>query len=372
MGLWSNTNHPSELEKDLHGSTLQVYWYILRQPKKNFSYTEIQNVMGFSSKSSAIYQLEKLCDLQILQKTLNGYQLISKPKPHLLRSYFFFRHLLIPKSLVYSLLLTFTHLIILVLLINEFDIIILLLASIPNFLAIILFVIEATLVWKIRPKPPDIDKESDHDIQNDTIKKSVIKPEILGSENSELSKSNKSVEKKFRDNLLIFRTSLSRLLSKYSIFFAGLIIIFLLLSSAILIGFLIGFPSQNYAVHIEDKNEITFNEPIPITLQKTGYTIHKTSFYALGEFRNATGGKFLFQFNFNNNVEVVESFSKYELPSHLPSLGKGLAYNGSLYWAFEKGGNQTHPQRLFCFSKDMTYIQNFSLDIPLIVDSMNL
>lgn len=89
INLKQSPTKNSEALTNLHGSTLQVYWYLLTNPKGYYSYLEIQQAMGFSSKSSAIYQLEKLCDLEILKKSPKGYKIISKPKPRVLQPFFF-------------------------------------------------------------------------------------------------------------------------------------------------------------------------------------------------------------------------------------------------------------------------------------------
>jgi hypothetical protein len=364
MDLSSHSSQTSEQQLDLHGSTLQVYWYILTQPKKTFSYSEIQEVMGFSSKSSAIYQLEKLCELQILLKTRNGYIIVSRPKPRALQSYFFIKFILIPKPLTYGIMLSIINFSIFLLFNNGVDILPILLASIPNFGAIILFFSEAVLVWKNRPKPP----------HSNSILKSNGRKIKKTNKNHRLT--NKKTDGKSRitrntkqNQFLTHRIPLSKNKIRFLI---SIVIILFLACQIVLIGALLGFWKGSYTAQIHKNIEITFPEPLPIQLKRTGYTFQTRSLYALGEFRNGTSGIFLFQFEFNNDLNTLKAFNKHKFPSHIPSIGIGLTFNGNSFWAMEEWEDQTKSQRLFCFTKDMSSIQNYSLNIPSIVHSMNL
>ncbi len=136
--------------EDLHGSTLQTYWFILRFSEKTITYTDVQEYMGFSSKSSAIYQLTKLCEIGILIKTSNGYEIVSKPKPRALQPFLLIKNYLIPKSFLYGIILLVFHLLLLVFFL-KLDEPLVLVASLPNLIAIILFFLEAVVIWQGRP-----------------------------------------------------------------------------------------------------------------------------------------------------------------------------------------------------------------------------
>ncbi|MFX0087850.1 MAG: hypothetical protein ACFFAU_19515 [Candidatus Hodarchaeota archaeon] len=364
IDLSSNASQTSEQQLDLHGSTLQVYWYILTNPKKAFSYSEIQKVMGFSSKSSAIYQLDKLCELQILRKTGNGYAIVSRPKPRALKPFFLVKFLIIPKAFIYGLILLLINLSVFLLFYNGPDILPFFLASIPNLVATSLFFSEAVLIWKNRPKPPFSNnlKSNIEKIRNRVdLQKNVGLFKQAQTKRTVKARKKHSIKRK----MPLLKSTIRFMM------FLGIIV--LLVGQIVLIGVLLGFDNRNYIAQIEKKTEVTFLEPIPIQIEKTGFFFHKNSFYALCNFKNTTvSGEFLFQINLNENLNAIKDLKSYKIPFGVPNLGRGLTWNGSLFWTIEKWGNQTNPQKLYSFSKDMTFFQNISLPIPSELNSMNL
>ncbi|MFW9780634.1 MAG: hypothetical protein ACFFE8_17460, partial [Candidatus Heimdallarchaeota archaeon] len=364
LDLSSRSSQTSEQQLDLHGSTLQVYWYILTQRKTAFSYQDIQEVMGFSSKSSAIYQLEKLCELEVLRKTGKGYVIVSKPKPRALQSYFFIKFILVPKAFIYGILLSIINISIFLLFPNGLDLFPILLASIPNIGAIILFFSEAVLVWKNRPKPPHTNSR----LQSLSIKTKQVKPRPrLTNENQE---KNLKITRNTRQNrFFLGRISFSK--AKIRIVLATLIVLFLI-GQTVLFGALIGFWEGKYTAQITKNTQIVFPDPLPVQLRPTGYDLQASSLYALGLFTNGTTGRSLFHFEFNSDLTTLKAFNSYKFPSNIPAMGIGLAFNDSLYWALAEVEDETKSQQLYYFTKDMSSIKNYSLKIPAIVYTMNL
>ncbi|MFW9856961.1 MAG: hypothetical protein ACFFFG_18065 [Candidatus Thorarchaeota archaeon] len=360
----SYSGQTSDQQLDLHGSTLQVYWYILTQRKAAFFYQDIQKVMGFSSKSSAIYQLEKLCELEVLQKTGNGYVIVSRPKPRALQSYFFINFILIPKAFIYGVMLSIINFSVFLLSLNGLDFLTILLASIPNMGAIMLFFSEAILVWKNRPKPPHT--------------KSIL--QSLSMNFKKRNNSSRSAKKnQVKKSSMTKTTTFTRFLSQRipisrttKRFLLAMVIILFLTGQIVLIGTLTGFFEGRFTARITTNTQIEFPDPLPIQLRPTGYDIQGSSLYALGHFTNGTTGRFLFHFEFNSDLTTLEAFYSYKFPSHLPIMGIGLAFYNASYWALAEVENQTMPQPLYCFTKDMSSIQNYSLGVPPIVHNMNL
>jgi predicted DNA-binding transcriptional regulator len=91
------------LESELKGKTLLVYWYLLRQPTHTVGVREIQRALGFSSPSVAVYHLDKLGSLGVVEKTATGeYVCAGEVKTGLLRFFTRLGHFLIPRYLFYS------------------------------------------------------------------------------------------------------------------------------------------------------------------------------------------------------------------------------------------------------------------------------
>ena len=56
-----------DLKSKLKGTTLRVYWHLLRS-KKSTTLRGLQRDLGFSSPSVASYHLEKLIDMGLVEK----------------------------------------------------------------------------------------------------------------------------------------------------------------------------------------------------------------------------------------------------------------------------------------------------------------
>jgi len=91
------------LESELKGKTLLVYWHLLKSPGSKVGVREVQRKLGFSSPSVAVYHLDKLMSLGLVEKTITGeYVLISEVKTGLLRFFTRLGSFLVPRYLFYS------------------------------------------------------------------------------------------------------------------------------------------------------------------------------------------------------------------------------------------------------------------------------
>ncbi|UCF58260.1 MAG: hypothetical protein JSV15_04005, partial [Candidatus Bathyarchaeota archaeon] len=61
----------------LKGNTLRVYWHLLRSSSRVVRVRETQRSLGFSSPALALYHLEKLVELGLVQKVRDEYHLVK-------------------------------------------------------------------------------------------------------------------------------------------------------------------------------------------------------------------------------------------------------------------------------------------------------
>ena len=95
------------LESELKGKTLLVYWYLLQEPTHMVGIREVQRALGFSSPSIAVYHLEKLHDLGLVDKKGTGeYVLEEEVKVGILRLFAHMGRFIVPRYFFYSLLFT--------------------------------------------------------------------------------------------------------------------------------------------------------------------------------------------------------------------------------------------------------------------------
>jgi len=93
----------TQIETQLKGKTLLVYWHMLKTPTAKTGVREIQRALGFSSPSVAAHHLEKLISLGLADKTGTGeYFLTQEVKVGLLRFFTRLGRFLVPRYLFYS------------------------------------------------------------------------------------------------------------------------------------------------------------------------------------------------------------------------------------------------------------------------------
>ena len=91
-----------DVRSKLKGTTLRVYWHLLRKGKIT-SIRRLQRDLGFSSPSVASYHLEKLMDMDLVKKNVMGdYELKKTVSLEVLDSFVRISHLMIPRYLFYS------------------------------------------------------------------------------------------------------------------------------------------------------------------------------------------------------------------------------------------------------------------------------
>ena len=93
-------------EAEIHGTTLRVYWYLLKTGKP-IGVRETQRALSMSSPSTALYHFEKLRELGIAEKDeLGQYFLKEEVRVGTLKMFLKIGHLILPRYLFYAIFLT--------------------------------------------------------------------------------------------------------------------------------------------------------------------------------------------------------------------------------------------------------------------------
>jgi len=131
-----------QIESELKGKTLQIYWYMLRSPGSHVGVREIQRSLRLSSPSVAAHHLDKLVSLGLVDKSRIGeYFITQEVKVGMLRFFTRLGRFLIPRYLFYSVWFT-TMLMVYVTLYWRFQD-----GSIHNIVAIIFGVSASLVLW---------------------------------------------------------------------------------------------------------------------------------------------------------------------------------------------------------------------------------
>jgi hypothetical protein len=97
----------AEIETQLKGKTLQIYWYLLKDPNSSVGVREVQRSLGLSSPSVAAHHLDKLLSLGLVEKTTRGeYLLNQEVKVGLLKFFSRMGRFLVPRHLFYAIWLS--------------------------------------------------------------------------------------------------------------------------------------------------------------------------------------------------------------------------------------------------------------------------
>jgi len=136
---------------ELRGNTLLVYWYLLKKGSGSSGVREVQRALGFSSPSSASYQLEKLRELGLVSKDHTGdYQVTRFVKAGVISAFVFFGGHAFPKHLFYASATSIMILLFVTLFIHVLSPTVVA-ALLPGILAAVIFWYETIKVWRHRP-----------------------------------------------------------------------------------------------------------------------------------------------------------------------------------------------------------------------------
>lgn len=88
----------------LKGNTLRVYWFLLRSESDTVGVRETQRALKFSSPALAVYHLDKLVDLELVEKKHGEYRLLRKVDVGILRQFIKLGRLVLPRYVLYAML----------------------------------------------------------------------------------------------------------------------------------------------------------------------------------------------------------------------------------------------------------------------------
>jgi len=95
-----------KIASELKGNTLRVYWHLLKTSSGVVGVRETQRSLGFSSPALALYHLEKLEELGLVQKVRNDYHLVKTVNIGVLRQFTKIGTLLLPRYTLYATMFT--------------------------------------------------------------------------------------------------------------------------------------------------------------------------------------------------------------------------------------------------------------------------
>ena len=137
--------------KNMSYSAFRVYTLLLLHDSDNIGIRQIQRAVGFSSPSSAIFQLEKLMDMNLVERSSDGnYHVKSHEKIGPLQNYIIIRRRPIPWMLLNAsivTIVTFTFLIYFL----QYGTREVVVAVLPSILASFILMYEGFRMWKARP-----------------------------------------------------------------------------------------------------------------------------------------------------------------------------------------------------------------------------
>ena len=104
--LMDNETEIAEVEPELRGNTLRVYWYMLGK-NEPVGVREVQRALGMSSPSVAAHHLGKLVSLDLTAKLSdNSYELTKIVKVGVLRNFVAYRGILLPRYMFVAMFFT--------------------------------------------------------------------------------------------------------------------------------------------------------------------------------------------------------------------------------------------------------------------------
>jgi DNA-binding transcriptional ArsR family regulator len=101
--LAKSSRNEEKIEAELKGTTLRVYWHLLKAGRGPVGIRELQRTMGLSSPSVALYHLEKLRELGLLVKDRSGEYIMSEEvKVGILQQFVNIGRFSLPRFLFYA------------------------------------------------------------------------------------------------------------------------------------------------------------------------------------------------------------------------------------------------------------------------------
>jgi len=90
----------------LKGNTLRVYWHVLRSSEGVVGVRDTQRALGFSSPALAVYHLDKLAELRLVEKARGEYHLVRAVNVGVLKQFVRFGTFVLPRYFLYATMFT--------------------------------------------------------------------------------------------------------------------------------------------------------------------------------------------------------------------------------------------------------------------------
>ena len=91
---------------ELKGNTLRVYWYLLQSSKSFVGPRQVQRELGFSSPALAVYHLDKLLELDLVEKGSGEYRLKEIVDVGVLKQFMKLGGFIVPRHVTYATMIT--------------------------------------------------------------------------------------------------------------------------------------------------------------------------------------------------------------------------------------------------------------------------
>jgi len=95
-----------QVASNLKGNTLRVYWYLVRSSQASVGPREVQRRLGFSSPALAVYHLDKLGELGLVEKAGGEYHLVKIVNVDILKQFTRFMGFIVPRNILYATMFT--------------------------------------------------------------------------------------------------------------------------------------------------------------------------------------------------------------------------------------------------------------------------
>ncbi|MCW4055844.1 MAG: hypothetical protein NWE82_03565 [Candidatus Bathyarchaeota archaeon] len=95
-----------KIESELTGNTLRVYWFLLRASNGVVGARATQRALNFSSPALAVYHLDKLVELGLLEKTDGEYRLVKTVSVGVLKQFVRLGAFMLPRHFLYATMFT--------------------------------------------------------------------------------------------------------------------------------------------------------------------------------------------------------------------------------------------------------------------------
>jgi hypothetical protein len=92
----------AHLASELRGNTLRVYWYLINSANSSIGPRDVQRKLDFSSPNLAVYHLDKLVDLGIVEKIAGEYHVTRIVDVGVLKQFTKIRGFFFPRQIIYA------------------------------------------------------------------------------------------------------------------------------------------------------------------------------------------------------------------------------------------------------------------------------